>query len=264
MIDSLKQLLRYRGFITSSVRREFQSRYQSSILGPVWMFIQPISLILIYTVIFSTLMKARLPGNSDHFAYSIFLCSGIIMWNLFSEILSKSVTVFIRNANLLKKLSFPKICLPVIVFWGSIINFAILLGVFILVLVFSGNVHFISLVLVIPLVLLLSAFAVSFGMITGIINVFFRDVGQFISVFMQFWFWLTPIVYPINILPSWAREIVELNPLTGIVVFSQKMFVYGDVSNYRMLLPSLISSIVCCALCIVLFKKRSKDMVDEL
>lgn len=264
MIDSLKQLLRYRGFITSSVRREFQSRYQSSILGPVWVFVQPISLILIYTIIFSTLMKARLPDNNNQFAYSIFLCSGIIMWNLFSEILSKSVTIFIKNGNLLKKLSFPKICLPVIVFSGSLINFAILLGVFFLVLIFSGNIHLISILLVFPLVLLLSLFAVSFGMITGIVNVFFRDVGQFITVFMQFWFWLTPIVYPITILPGWAKEIVELNPLTGIIIFSQKMFVYGDVTNYILLLPSVIWSIVCCVLCILLFKKRSKDMVDEL
>jgi lipopolysaccharide transport system permease protein len=264
MIDSFKSIIRYRGFITSSIRREFQSRYQSSILGPVWMFIQPISMILIYTIIFSTLMKARLPGNNDHFAYSIFLCSGIIIWNLFSEILNKSVTLFIRNANLLKKLSFPKMCLPVIVVLGSLLNFAILLGVFFVVLVFSGNVHLNSVVFVIPLVLLLTIFSISFGLITGIINVFFRDVGQFISVFMQFWFWLTPIVYPITILPRWAKEIVELNPITGIVVFSQKMFVYGDVSDFNQLIPAIIASIICSALCILLFKKRSKDMVDEL
>lgn len=264
MKDTIKNLISYRGFIYSSVRREFQSRYQSSLLGPVWVFIQPISLILIYTIVFSTLMKARLPGNNSHVAYSIFLCSGIIFWNLLSEIITKSVNVFVSNANVLKKLNFPKMCLPAIIITSSSINFLILFFVFVIVMLVTGSLHVLSILYIIPLIVLLIVFAISLGMILGIINVFFRDVGQFVLVFMQFWFWLTPIVYPLNILPHWAKIIVELNPVTGIVLGSQQIFVTGTFPDVILLVPAFAASVFCTVLAFILFKKRSSDMVDEL
>lgn len=264
MKDSIKSIISYRGFIYSSVRREFQSRYQSSLLGPVWVFIQPISLILIYTIVFSTLMKAKLPGNSSHAAYSIFLCSGIIFWNLLSEIIIKSVNVFVSNSNVLKKLNFPKICLPAIIIISSSINFIILFCVFVFVMLVTDSLHALSILYIIPLIVLLIIFAISLGMILGIVNVFFRDVSQFVLVFMQFWFWLTPIVYPLNILPHWAKVIVELNPATGIVLGSQQIFVTGTFPDIRILIPVFSASILFSIIAFVIFKKRSSDMVDEL
>src|SRR5690606_8578362 len=114
----------YRGFIVSSVKREFQLKYRNSMLGAAWAVLQPLSMILVYTIIFSQIMRARLPGVESSFGYSIYLCAGVLSWGLFTEISSRSVNMFLDNANLLKKLSFPRLCLPVTLVSTALVNFA--------------------------------------------------------------------------------------------------------------------------------------------
>lgn len=163
----------YRGFILSSVKRDFQSRYRNSLLGVLWPLPQPLAMILIYTLIFSQVMRARLAGVDDSLAYGIFICAGILTWGLFAEVLNRSLTMFLDNANLLKKLSFPRLCLPVIVFFSASLNFAITLGLFLLVLAMIGRLPgetLLALPLLLGLQLLL---ALGLGLLLGVLNVFF-------------------------------------------------------------------------------------------
>src|SRR4051795_4486529 len=101
MMALLRALWAYRGFILGSVRREFQSRYQNSVLGAAWTVLNPLAMIVVYTVIFSQVMHARLPGVTGGFSYSIYLCAGVLTWGLFAEITSRAQSVFIENAGLL-------------------------------------------------------------------------------------------------------------------------------------------------------------------
>src|SRR4051812_25889914 len=110
----LIDIYRFRDFIFGSVRREFASRYRNSMLGAAWLVLQPLAQILVYTLIFANVMRARLPGVDTTFGYSVFLCAGILTWALFAEIIARSQGMFLDYANLLKKLSFPRIVLPVI------------------------------------------------------------------------------------------------------------------------------------------------------
>ena len=123
MFELIKSIFSYRGFILSSVKREFQSKYKNSVLGVAWNILNPLAMIIVYTVIFSQIMRTRIPGSSSSFSYSIYLCSGLLMWTLFSEIVLRSQNVFIENANFIKKINFPKICLPVIVIFNALVNF---------------------------------------------------------------------------------------------------------------------------------------------
>src|SRR5881394_167035 len=109
---SAAAIWRYRNFVLGAVRREFELRYRGSMLGSLWNVLNPLAMIAVYTIIFSGLMQARLPGVDSTFAYSIYLCAGIFSWGLFTEIVSRGQTVFLDNANLIKKLSFPRVCLP--------------------------------------------------------------------------------------------------------------------------------------------------------
>ena len=111
----------YRGFLLGSVRREFESRYRNSLLGAAWTVINPLTMIVVYTVIFSRIMQAKLPGVDSAFGYSIYLCVGVLTWGLFTEIVSRLQSVFLENANLLKKISFPRFCLPVIVVLNALV-----------------------------------------------------------------------------------------------------------------------------------------------
>ena len=128
----------YRGFIFESVKREFQSQYTNALLGAVWTIIKPLSMIVVYTVIFSQIMRAKLPGVDTKFAYSIYLCAGVLTWGLFTETVSRLQNIFLDQANLLKKINFPRLCLPVIVVTNALVNFLIIFGLFTLFLIFSG------------------------------------------------------------------------------------------------------------------------------
>jgi lipopolysaccharide transport system permease protein len=264
MIALAKGAWSYRGFILGSVQREFQARYRNSLLGAAWTVIQPLSMVVIYTVVFSRVMRARLPGMKGAYAYSIFVCAGLLTWGFFAEIVGRSQTIFIDNAGLIKKLTFPKICLPIIAVLNSVVNFAIIFGLFSLFLAFSGNLPGWPFLAILPILVVQVAFAAGLGITLGVLNVFFRDVGHLFGILLQFWFWFTPIVYPANILPDWAQRAIRLNPLAGLVVGYQDILVAGQWPRWKAILPAAVLAILMCLFARRLFAKRSGEMVDEL
>lgn len=263
-LSSLKLLYVYRGFILGNVKREFQSKYRNSLLGAAWNIINPLAMIVVYTVIFSQVMRAKLPGIDTSYAYSIYLCAGVLTWGLFAEIVGRGQNVFLEYANLLKKINFPRLCLPVTVVANSLLNFAIIFSLFTIFLLVSGNFTGWVYFAIFPVLMVLVVFAVGLGITLGILNVFFRDVGQFFGVFLQFWFWLTPIVYPIAILPEKVHRLMALNPVAGLVMASQTILVKGELPNWLNLLPAAVLGLMFCLIGMRLFHKHAGEMVDEL
>ncbi|SEL65364.1 lipopolysaccharide transport system permease protein [Pseudomonas sp. NFIX51] len=264
LINLYRSLWSYRSFILGSVKREFQSRYRNSLLGALWTVLNPLSMIVVYTVIFSQVMHARLPGMNDNLAYSVYLCAGLLTWGLFSEITLRSQSMFLEHANLLKKISFPRICLPVIVLLNAAINFAIILGLFLAFLLITGRLPGMALLALVPLLILQVMLSAGLGMILGVLNVFFRDVGQFFGIWLQFWFWLTPIVYPISILPPPIQRLWELNPLTALMTSYQNLFLYNQWPVWSSLIPMLVIGLLFCVMGLRLFRQRIGEIVDEL
>jgi len=254
----------YRSFIFGAVQREFQVRYTNSLLGGTWAIAQPLALILVYTVIFSQVMQARLPGVADSFGFSIYLCAGVITWGLFSETVSRLLNVFIDNAQWLKKLRFPRQCLIIITVLCTSINFCIIFLLFIGFLIISQSFPGWVFLDIFPLLAIQILFSIGLGVTLGIVNVFFRDVGQLFSVVLQFWFWLTPIVYPLSVLPSYAQRIVQFNPMTKLVLAYQDILVFGRSPQWLDLLPLLLISLALCACAAFLFRKHAADILDEL
>lgn len=255
---------RYRGFIAGSVRREFQAKYRNSLLGAAWTILNPLAMILVYTVIFSQVMGNRLQGNSGHFAYSIYLCAGVLTWGLFAEIATRGQNVFLENANLIKKLQFPRICLPIVVVLNAFVNFAIIFGLFSVFLAFSGNFPGWAYLALLPVLAVLMLFAIGLAMVLGVLNVFFRDVGQFFTILLQFWFWFTPVVYPVSALPREFRAWLALNPMAALVQACQDILLDGRLPNWPSLLPAALLALLLCALGLHLFRRRAGEMVDEL
>jgi lipopolysaccharide transport system permease protein len=260
----VRSIFAFRGFILGSVKREFQAKYRNAMLGAAWTVLSPLAMIVVYTVIFSQVMNSRLPGATSTFAYSIYLCAGIISWGLFAEITARSQTMFLDHANLIKKINFPRISLPLIIALSSTVNFGIIFGLFVGFLVISGHFPGWVFVAVLPLLLLQVLLAIGLGMILGVLNVFFRDVGQFFSIFIQFWFWFTPIVYPVSILPAEVRALVDWNPMARIVGAYQTIFVNAQAPDWAALAPVALLSVLLCVFGLRLFRKRSGEMVDEL
>lgn len=264
ILNILRPLWLYRGFIQGSVKREFQSKYRNSLLGAAWTIINPLAMIVVYTVIFSQIMHAKLPGVASGFAYSIYLCAGVLTWGLFAEMVGRGQNIFLENANLLKKINFPRLCLPAIVLLNAGLNFAISFGLFLLFLVVSGNWPGWVFFAVLPVLAIQVLFALGLGITLGILNVFFRDVGQFFGIFLQFWFWLTPVVYPASILPEPLRAIMVFNPMFPLISAYQAIFVHGQWPEWVSLAYPLILAVLLCALGLNLFRRHSGEMVDEL
>lgn len=260
----MQALWNYRGFILSSVKREFQLKYRNSMLGAAWTVLNPLAMITVYTVIFSQVMRARLPGVETSFSYGIYLCSGVLTWGLFAEIAGRTMNVFLDNANLLKKLNFPRLCLPITVVASSFLNFSIIFGIFIIFLAITGNTPGIVLLGIIPITIVLIGFAVGLGIVLGVLNVFFRDVGQLFSVVIQFWFWLTPIVYPLTILPEKLRPLMQLNPLANLIGAYQSILVWHEWPRWLSLTPVCLLAAVLCFWGYRLFRAHVGEMVDEL
>jgi lipopolysaccharide transport system permease protein len=263
-MEMLKALWAYRGFILGSVKREFQSKYRNSLLGAAWTVLNPLAMIVVYTVIFAQVMRAKLPGVDSTFAYSIYLCAGVLTWGLFAEITGRAQNTFLENANLLKKLSFPRLCLPVVVVANAGLNFAIVFGLFTLFLLVSGNFPGMAYFAVLPLLAILAAFAIGLGMTLGVLNVFFRDVGQFFGIVIQFWFWLTPVVYASSILPASVQKIMSFNPMAPLMAGFQGALVSGQWPNWASLIYPTVLAALLCLLGMRLFRKHAGDMVDEL
>ena len=257
-------LWNYRGFILGSVKREFQTKYRNSMLGIAWVILNPLAMILVYTVVFSQVMRAKLPGVDSAFAYSIYLCAGILCWGFFAEIVGRSQNMFLDNANMLKKLSFPRICLPTIVVVGAGLNFSIIFGLFTLFLLITGNFPGLVFCALIPLLFVMVLFGIGLGITLGVLNVFFRDIGQLFGIFLQFWFWLTPVVYPISAIPSSFQSIIYWNPMTPIIQGFQMVLVQKQVPDWSPVFMTFCFALLFCFIGINLFRKHSGEIVDEL
>jgi len=220
--------------------------------------------VLVYTVIFSQLMRAKMPGAGGPYAYSIYLCAGILTWGLFSEITTRAQTMFIDQANLLKKISFPRVCLPLIVVLNALMNFAIIFGIFVLFLIFSGNFPGWIFFAIVPVLVLQILLASGIGLVLGVLNVFFRDVGQFYTILLQFWFWFTPVVYSAEVLPDSVRPLLAWNPMVPVIGAYQTVLLHGRAPDWAAMTPALVLALLLCALGLQLFRKRAGEMVDEL
>lgn len=246
------------------VAREFHSRYLGSLLGSLWAVLNPLAMIFIYTVIFSRIMRAKLPGIDDSMAYGMYICAGLLPWTYYIELLSRFPNIFLDQASLTKKVNFPRITLPVIALLSSTINFLIIFSVFLGFLALTGRFPGWVVLAFIPLLIVQQLFVIGLGIFLGSLNVFFRDVGQFLNVILQFWFWFTPIVYPITILPEKARVIISLNPLVPLVQAYQNIIIYHQWPNWPYFIPHALGAILALVAGFMVFSRLSGEMVDEL
>lgn len=254
----------YRYFILSSIKTEFRSRFARSKLGGFWMVLHPLALVLIYALILSQIMTAKLPEVASQYAYPIYILSGMVGWTLFTEVLGRLLTVFIDNANMLKKMSFPKLTLPLITIGSAFVNFMMLFLMMFVVFGFLGHLPYHALLWMLPLVLITIALASGIGIFFGVINVFIRDIGQVMNIVLQFWFWLTPIVYMASIIPQKYHWLLMLNPMTGIIMGYQNVLLYDKAPDLGILVYPSMVTVVFLVLALVIFKKASEEMADVL
>lgn len=263
MSAMLRSLWDYRYFIFSSIRNDYIVRFSRSKVGLLWMIVHPLVQVLIYALILSEVLSAKFHGIDSKYAYAVYLMSGMLCWSLFSELISKLVGVFTENAEQIKKISFPKICLVAIAVGTSLINNALLLAAIFFIFASLGYLpsHYVAWLPV--LMLVTTMLATGIGLVLGVLNVFVRDVGQVVPVVLQVLYWLTPIVYGVDMLGG-ARRLVESNPLYPLVASFQNVIAFDRPPDYQGLALLVVAALAIAAVALFLFRRASAEMADVL
>lgn len=222
-------LYRHRAIIWSFVKRDLLARYKGSTVGLFWSVIHPLIMLVLYTFVFSTILKVRVGISEGTEQFALYLFCGLLPWNAFAEGLSRSTSVVVENANLIKRTVFPSEILPVYPVIAGIVNeligFAILLGALLVV----GHP-------ITPVMLLLPAiFLLQFVMTTGLAwiiagtTVFIRDLGQMLGVMLTLGVFLTPIFYPPSVVPQGLRILLMVNPMYALVEAYRSLILKGQL-----------------------------------
>jgi ABC-2 type transport system permease protein len=268
----VRDLLRYRELLINLVRKELRVKYKNSVLGFVWSMLNP----ALYLVIFWIVFTKFLPGNIPQFP--IYLLSGLLAWNLWSGSLGGSVSSLIGNSNLVTKVYFPREILPLANIGANLMNFCfqfVVLLVALIVFRFPVGPEALLLVpyaLAVELVLL-----VGVCLIVSVLNVYFRDVQHLLELVLLAWFWMTPIVYPVNVIQGkqpWLFRIYLLNPMTAIVLAFQRG-IYGfkegvsvggaPLSWYLMRLSVVaIAALIVLSIGWTIFRRLESRLAEEL
>ncbi len=264
MKEILAAVWNYRHFIVSSIKNDLRSRFARSKLGALWMVLQPLAQVAIYALVLSRIMAAKLPGIDNRYAYVIYLMAGMIAWSLFAEVVTRSLTVFVDNGNLMKKMAFPRVCLPIIIAGSCLVNNLLLLITAVIVFLLVGHPLNAALLWLPLLIGINISLAIGFGLVLGVLNVFVRDIGQFMMVFLQLLFWLTPVVYMPSIIPEGLRAVLVFNPMVHIVTAFQDVILYERAPELTGLLAISSIAVALLIFSLILFRRAAPEMVDVL
>ncbi|RLA44036.1 MAG: ABC transporter permease [Gammaproteobacteria bacterium] len=264
MLLMVKGAWNYKHFVYSSIKSEINGRFSRSRLGGAWLILHPLAQALVLAFVLSKLLGARLSGIESDYAYAVYLLSGLLGWNVFAETTGNTIAMFRDRANLLKKISFPRVCIPLIVFGTSLVNHLILL-VITLGIVWGLGIAPAESLLVIPLLILVNmGLAMGLGLVLSVFEVFVRDVGHFWQIIIQFWFWLTPIVYVADTLPQPVQTVLSYNPMYWVTNGYQQAIAYGSFPDLQPFAVVAASAAVLLGLGFFLFMRASSDIVDAL
>ena len=257
-------LWQYRNFVYSSIRNEFINRFARSALGGLWMIINPLIQVTIFAMVLSTLFAAKLPGIDNPHAYALYLMAGTLVWSLFTETITRCMTLFIEQGEIIKKIRFPRITLPVILMGSTLLNNLLLFASILLIFALLGHQPTLEVLWIPLLTALLVTLSLGIGLILGVFNVFIRDIAQIVPVLLQITYWLTPIVYPVTIIPDKFKVFLAYNPIYPIVTAYQNVLVYGTPPDVIPLMKLAGLSIFLLGVSMHIFRRASPEMVDML
>lgn len=259
------QVWSYRTLIINLAQRDLKSRYKRSVLGWVWSLINPAATLGIYTVVFGFFLKGSAPvaGNGTTSSFALYLFCGLVVWNLFSGIINTSIGSFATAGPLLTRTYFPPECPMVAGLTTVQLQSVIELGILMFFMVLLGNVSW-TVIFVVPIFLLMAAFAFGIGLVLAVMNIRYRDVAYLVGIGLQVGFYATPIVYPIEIVPPGAARLLELNPLTSFV-YATRQAVYTldvpTVGNWIVMLSTATVSLIGGWL---IFNRTAPTVIEEL
>ncbi|MGG3309168.1 ABC transporter permease [Paenibacillus lautus] len=251
--------------INQLVKRDVLQRYRGSYLGVLWSFVTPLFMLAIYTYFFGFVFNNRWgeSASDNKFEFALILFCGLIVFNFFSEVVTKSPTLMINNTNLVKRVVFPLEVLSIVLMRSAFVHTLISVLILVIGLIIIGSVHWT--IIFLPIVLMpIVLFATGFSWFLSSLGVYIRDISQLIGLIMQALMFLSPIFYPITIIPENLRFVYYLNPLTYVVEDMRRILMWGQMPDWKFTILGLLLSIVIFFLGLIWFRKTKRGFADVL
>jgi len=254
---NLRELWTYRELLFVLIARDVKVRYKQTVLGALWAIIQPFFTMLIFTVIFGKL--AKMP--SDNYPYAIYVLAGLVPWMFFANGINASSNSLINEANLISKVYFPRLIIPVAAIGGGLVDLAITVLLMFTFMFYYGISWSMNLFMLPFLIFAIIITAVGVGTLLSALIVAYRDFRYVVSFLVQFWMFATPVVYPSTLIPERWRWLLFINPMSGVIDAFRSCFL-GKSLNISAISISFMVAVVFLLVGVIYFEKVEQKFVD--
>lgn len=259
MIRDLSEVVKYRQLLYYFTWRDLRVRYKQTAIGILWVVLQPIALVAIFSLFLSQVGRFSPSGV----AYPIFVFAGLVFWNYFASIINAASNSIITNGSVLKKVYFPRLIPPLSTVAVAFVDFTMSFLVFLMMfLVFDSPLNILGFIMLPVLILVATAAAAGLGLLFAAINVKYRDVKHALPFIIQAVFFLTPVIYPLSAVPQQWQWVLFLNPMTGVVHTAKTSFFEGTIGNPSLLIISTLISLFLLFVGFRYFMKSESKFVD--
>lgn len=255
----IRDIYNYREMIISLVRKDLRGRYKGSVLGFLWTFVNPLLQLVVYSIVFSIIVKMGIDN------FSMFLFVALVPWIFFSSSITSGSTVILQQQDLVKKIYFPREVLPIAYVTSSFINMLFsFVVIFVAIIVTNHGINLRAL-LFLPIIMFIEyILALGFSFIASAITVYFRDLEHILNNLSMAWMYLTPILYTPEMVPEQYRTLFNLNPMTPIIIAYRDILFYKKVPTLSTLFGALSIGLLSLLLGFILFDKLKKGFVEEM
>lgn len=258
MINTLEEIIKYKELLFNLTSKELKLKYKNSLLGFLWSFLNPLMMLVVYTLAFKYIMKVEIEN------FTLFILIGVLPWTFFQSSIQVCTGAIVNNSGLIKKVYFPREIIPLSNILSNFINFLITLSVLFIAMGISKVQIGIN-ILVLPLLLiLLLGFTIGLGLMLAALNVRYRDTSHLVDVAFIALFYLTPIVYSLDLIPENIRVYMLLNPMTLIIQSLRECLIYNSLPKLSYLIVIIIIDVVIIKLGHLIFKKIEKEFAEEI
>lgn len=253
-LDELREVIRYRNLIIQLVRRDILTRYKRSVLGVAWTMLNPLGMMAVLTVAFSQIFRFNTPN------YPVYILSGLVVWNYFSQTTTAAIATFVWGGGLLKRIYIPRSTFALSSVGTGLVNLILALVPLLFIMVITGTpVRWTILFLPVPILLLL-LFALGLGLIISTVAIYFPDVAEMYQIILTAWMYLTPVIYPASMLPDRIRPWLELlNPMFRLVELFRLPLYDGRLPSWAELWPSVLISLIMLVIGWLIFTRASDE-----
>ncbi len=258
-MNTLKEIFSYRQMISSLVRRDLRGRYKGSFLGFLWTFINPLLQLLVYTAVFSLILRTNIER------YYLYLFVGLIPWIFFSSSLTGGAASVVAQKDLIKKIYFPRQVIPISYVTSCFINMLLsFIAVFAVMIVSGAGIYFPGLVCLPVIMAAEYLLALGAALLTSAVTVYFRDLEHILGIFSMAWMYMTPIMYDRSIVPQRLMPVFRLNPMTHVIECYRAVLYYKCMPDMKGLLSAAGLGIVFLVAGHFVFLKLQKRFAEEL